>query len=388
MGRGALGLLSLVCVVATSGSALAQDDVAHLTWEELVARASKAMAAGDHREALAWAQKAAAIRLSPSLRVFMLGEQRAVGDAAGAFTNAKMCVSDAEDDPKLPMREKILATCHEAVAALESSIGQVAITLPSPLPAGVEVRVNGNAVLPALLALPYPVNPGVVAIDVSASGLTPFHLEVTVGTSVVVPVTVVLKAEEPRCPDGQTVGPDQRTCVAACTAGKVGTSDGKHCCWPGQAWSGEPGACTGAFQCPAGWVAVGGDCAVGAAPVPAPPPPPPPAGSRVVPLVVAGAGAAIAIGGTVAWLAANGKYSTLHTDCTSLAGCSNSEWTGSSSSIKTLEGLGVAGWAVGGATLVGGALWYLLSGSPATPTSGFRLEVDPVARGARASWEL
>jgi hypothetical protein len=358
--------LPAVLLLAASTPAFASDDVAHMTWEELIQRATEANARGDSREALAWAQKAAAIRLSPSLRVFVLGAQRAVGDAAGAYTNARMCVSEAEADLKLVLRDKILATCRDAISALAPSIAQLSVILPSPLPQGIKVTVNGDELLPALLALPYPVNPGLATVEVSAPGYAPFHQDTTVGAAAIVPVTVTLQREDVTCSDGQIPGPDPHTCVPVCTAGKASSADGKHCCWPGQAWASEQGACAGAPQCPPGLIAEEGDCVIERRP--------PLAGAALrpsssIPLYVAGAGAMIAIGGTIAWVVASSKYSTLQGDCGGINQCVQSRFDSDASSVKTFDALSVVGWTVGGAALAGGGLWYLLSGSTSAHSS-------------------
>jgi hypothetical protein len=365
--------------MTASRLALASDDVAHLTWEELVQRATEATARGDSREALAWAQKAAAIRLSPSLRVFMLGVQRAAGDLAGAYTNARMCVSEADADPKLPMRDKILAACHEAVAALKPTIGELSVTLPSPLPAAIKVSVSGVEVLPPLLTLPYPVNPGQASVDASAPGYAPFHQQVTVGAAATVPVTVTLMPEGPKCSDGQVVGSDHRTCVSPCALGKTYTVDGNHCCWPGQAWSTDRGSCAGTPECPDGLVPQGRDCAALPSRLEAP-------GAQArsrstAGLYVAGAGALAGIAGTIAWFVSDAAYSTLKDDCGGPVQCTQTRFDSDSSSVKTFETLAAVGWIAGGAALAGGALWYVMSG-PSSTSAAVRLEIDPVARTA------
>lgn len=64
------------------------------------------------------------------------------------------------------------------------------------------------------------------------------------------------------CPAGLT--PQAETCAApACPAGEQVSSDtAGHCCWPGQAWSGDRSTCVGIPQCPSKLVAVGEMCAV------------------------------------------------------------------------------------------------------------------------------
>jgi hypothetical protein len=263
-----------ICLAETVSTPVrASDDVAHMTWADLVQRANDSMARGDPRGALGWAQKAADIHMSLSLRKFMLDAQRAVGDAAAAYTTARMCVTEAEADPKPPKRDEILSTCRDAVVALAPSLGQLSVTLPSTLPPGLKVSVSGVELLPALLALPYPVNPGLATVDVSAPGYAAFHEAVTVNAANTAAITVTLKPEVTKCSSGKVMGPDQRTCITLCRVGQTYTTDGEHCCWPGQAWSAEAASCTGTPECPEGLVVQGKECAASPPPLPLPLPP-------------------------------------------------------------------------------------------------------------------
>lgn len=351
--RAVAALLGAWLLLAPPSFVFALDDVAHMTWEQLIQRAQESAARHDDHEALVWAQKAAAIRLSPSLRVFMIGSQRAVGDWASAYANATMCVSEATEDLKLPMRDKILATCQDAVTTLTPLLGELSISLPSPVPPGTKVTIGGVEVLPALLALPYRVNPGSSTVDVVASGYVPFHQDVSVSAAGVAPVTVVLKAEAPQCVGDQVLDSKGKTCVDAPPVAAAPSAP--------------------------------------ALPAPAPltvepvarqePPARNPAG-----LVVGGIGVAVAIGGTIAWVASSSKYSKLHTDCRSAVGCSIGEWNAASSAVKTLDAVSVTGWTVGSAMLIGGLAWYVLSGTATSSSdTSWNLTVDPVARSIGAS---
>jgi len=49
--------------------------------------------------------------------------------------------------------------------------------------------------------------------------------------------------------------------LGSCTQGMVRAADGINCCWPGQTFSLDVGACVGTAKCPPGTKAVGNDCA-------------------------------------------------------------------------------------------------------------------------------
>jgi hypothetical protein len=133
--------------------------------------------------------------------------------------------------------------------------------------------------------------------------------------------------------------------------------------------------------------AQGADCVVEtralATPQPASPAPAPEASARSpVPLYVAGAGALLAIGGTVAWLVSDARYGTLKTACDVPVQCTQKAFASDSGGIQALDVLSVVGWSLGGAALVGGGLWYLGSRPSAPTPSGLQLRIDPIARVA------
>ncbi|HEV3194441.1 MAG TPA: hypothetical protein VGY54_28285 [Polyangiaceae bacterium] len=159
-------------------------------------------------------------------------------------------------------------------------------------------------------------------------------------------------------------------------------------CWPGQTWSEGANSCTGLPRCPGGMVARGTDCVIQTqAPATsgesAPGAPRGEHSSRsVVPLYVAGAGTLVAAGGMVSWFVSDAKYSSLKNDCSSSAGCTRSSYDERAPTIRTLDAISYSAWAVGGAALLGGAIWWALShdvGRPERPV-GLRVHVDAVSR--------
>jgi hypothetical protein len=90
-------------------------------------------------------------------------------------------------------------------------------------------------------------------------------------------------------------------------------------------------------------------------------------------------------GGTVSWFVSDGKYSTLHNDCSTPLGCSTAEWNGNAPTIKTLDAVAITGWAVGGAALVGGLSWYFFASPARSTTVGWTFHVDPVSRALGAT---
>jgi len=371
------------------GIARAQSDQERMAWEQLVHELKQAIARGDHATAAERGEAALKIRHSPSLRTFVLEEERAAHNPAAAYTNAFMCSSEAQADKTLANRDSILAKCQAAMSELLPAIGHLTIVLKPPVPEQAKVRVNGVEVESlSVLAAPLPENPGDVAVDVVAPGDQPFHKVIAIVAGISTSIDVSLAPVEVQCPEGQLPGPDRQTCVPICGLGKTYTADAQHCCWPGQTWAADQSACSGEPRCPAGLVAMAGDCVAAAAPMPvtaiAPSRPAEGPKRSTASLYVVGSGAALLVGGTIAWAVSNSKYSTLQSDCGPPNACSLDRFNSDASSVKTFDALTAIGWSVGGTAVVGGLLWYFLSGStPAHETVAW--QVDPFARTASVS---
>ena len=341
------------------GIARAQSDQERMAWEQLVHELKQAIARGDHATAAERGEAALKIRHSPSLRTFVLEEERAAHNPAAAYTNAFMCSSEAQADKTLANRDSILAKCQAAMSELLPAIGHLTIVLKPPVPEQAKVRVNGVEVESlSVLAAPLPENPGDVAVDVVAPGDQPFHKVIAIVAGISTSIDVSLAPVEVQCPEGQLPGPDRQTCVPICGLGKTYTADAQHCCWPGQTWAADQSACSGE----------------------------PREGPKrsTASLYVVGSGAALLVGGTIAWAVSNSKYSTLQSDCGPPNACSLDRFNSDASSVKTFDALTAIGWSVGGTAVVGGLLWYFLSGStPAHETVAW--QVDPFARTASVS---
>ncbi len=304
------------CLVAHQ--AAAQSDQALGTRQELIARALEASKAGDHAAALSLAKRAAILRMTPSLRMFIAQEQKEVGLLAGSYGNARQCAAEAEADLSLDDRARILARCRALEEALVRRIAHVVVTLPSPAPAGAHVRVAGEDIDLALLGTPLVVTPGKVPIAVVAPGYVPYETEVTLGEAAEAEVTVRL----------------ERAAPAPTTAAPV----------------------------------------PGVTPVTAPDsrvlqPPrlrPPERSGWGLPAAVAGSGFVAAGLGTVVWLAGNDRYQQIRSQCTGPGGCSPAAYDSAVSAVHRDDAIGVTGWIVGAALIAAGGLWYVL----AAPGSG------------------
>src|SRR5580693_8929820 len=87
--------VALLLVLAWCPPAFAQSDRELATRSELIAQASVLSDQGNHVEALSLAKRAAAIETTPSLRLFLAGEQSALLLLADAYGNSRQCSVEA-----------------------------------------------------------------------------------------------------------------------------------------------------------------------------------------------------------------------------------------------------------------------------------------------------
>ncbi len=191
----ALGVLG----VPTPGAAQTQEELA--TRRILIERATAARAAGRHAEALTLAQSAGAVRMTPSVRLFIAQQLDATGDPAGALGMAIQCVREVEQDATVAHRAALLATCRELERATRTRIGYLVVRAPEPAPEGVRVTVQGAVLLPALLGVPYVVSPGSVRVEARAPGRSDFSARREVEAGATVPVDLDLPPAEVTPPE-------------------------------------------------------------------------------------------------------------------------------------------------------------------------------------------
>jgi len=186
-------LLTTLCL--WGASALAQESPADVARRGLIVQAEAAAAAGDHAQAVQLAERAARLRVTPTIQYFLAREHLALGHPVEALGYSGACARAAEADVTLRNRDGVLQACRAIVTESEARVGRVTVRVPSPPPQGLVVRVQ-QAELPATLHdVPYPVLPGVVVVEASAPGHLPFRREVQVAASQTEPVEVRLEAE-------------------------------------------------------------------------------------------------------------------------------------------------------------------------------------------------
>lgn len=145
---------------------------------ELIAQAEAASAAGDHAAALSLGGRAAALRMTPSLMVFLAREHRDLGHWVEALDLARQCLRAADADVALRNRAVILQACEAVRARAEPRVAHLAIACDAP-PSDLSLRVGSRELPATLLDVEVPVTPGEVRVTASAPGFEPFDTSVT-----------------------------------------------------------------------------------------------------------------------------------------------------------------------------------------------------------------
>lgn len=332
-----------VCLALRSSTAFAQAGTEELARRQLLIDADAARNSGDHARALDRAQRAGQIRMTPSVRLLIAQESEALLAQPGhdenvlvALTAAESCVAEATSSLTLDRRDDILRGCRNVAERMRPRIARVQVGVPAPSPADVRVRVNGVEVPRALWGVDYPVLPGNVVVEASV-------------------------------PDGRTFRESHVT--------PAGSSWGVTVEFPAAAPPPPPPP-------PERHVEV--------TPPPAPRPLPPPPRRSVMPWVVVGAGAAVALSSAIFFglqqSAQSDRERLCPNDASGGGACPSTDAltqaTSAQSSERTYNTVGWVLAGVGGAAAIGGVVWALTSrGDASPPRTALRWSVTPTADG-------
>jgi len=291
---------------------------------DLLHEAERARGSGDHARALDYAQRAGAIQMTPSVRMFIAQENRALEQVIAALDSSDACIRETERDASARNRDAILAGCRDVLSWAQQHVGRVVVNLPPGAPTGLRVLVAGHELNPNFYGVPYVVAPGSVLVEARAPGFRPFRAELNVGVQTSTNVAVRLE-------------PD-----------------------PSVAASGVASE---------------------------PPPPPEPSRRAAIPMgAVATLGAgAVALGVSAVFLVVrNSTWNATLANCqTATDGlhCAPSSET-AYQRAETWNTLTNVALVAGGVAVVGGAVWLLLGRtSERRPVVGYRIDVGPASGG-------
>lgn len=172
-------VVTLVSMAAV-GEAQAQENPAEIARRELIAQAERARQEGDHTRALDLALRAGAVRWTPSLRLLAAQEHNASGHLLDAYGMALTCTREAEADPAIRNRDRVVGACRSVADSLEPRVGRLILRVRDPAPAGLQVRIAGAVLPPALWGVAYPVLPGVVRMEATAPDHASVRNEISV----------------------------------------------------------------------------------------------------------------------------------------------------------------------------------------------------------------
>jgi hypothetical protein len=156
------------------GPAWAQGD-AEATRQALIQEAAAASQAGDHARAIDRARRAAAIRMTASLRFLLAREELAVGLPLEAHTHAAACIDEVVASPAIPNAEVLRARCEALRDETGRSLAGLTVRSPSPRPASLRVLIDGIPAEIAQLDVARMRLPGAVEVVATAEGFERFR---------------------------------------------------------------------------------------------------------------------------------------------------------------------------------------------------------------------
>lgn len=187
-----LGLALIALLLPSLASAQGAAEVA--ARRELVERAEAARQAEDHEAALDLALRAAGIRTSASLQLFIAQEQAVTGQVVEAYAYARTCERQAELRDDLANRDALRTTCHELVEVLRARLALLTVVMPEDSAEEAAVTVNGQTVTREIWGVPYPLEPGPVVVEATA-GPHGFRQELELGAGRAETVTIDFGSE-------------------------------------------------------------------------------------------------------------------------------------------------------------------------------------------------
>lgn len=167
---------ALLAAFFISAQTLAQAQSEGAEAQNLMKKAQAARAAGDHATALLLASRAGEIRMTPAVRLFIAEERAEVGDVAGAMNNAEACAHEAAES-KL---NTIVRSCRGLLGRLQQFAARLVVTVPAPTPPQIEITVNGRVLPESLYGQPYFLEPGPVHVEAKAPGHHPFQADTSI----------------------------------------------------------------------------------------------------------------------------------------------------------------------------------------------------------------
>ena len=165
-------------LLVASSAASAQDSTAEIARRDLIHRAEQANTAGNHADALALGLQAGGIRMTPSLRLMIGQQHRALGHLIDALFQATECAREAEGDATLRHRARAIEMCRGLATQIEPSLGRLSIQVSPQAAPGLQVHIGDAELSRALLGVAAPILPGHLSVRIAATGFDPVTRDV------------------------------------------------------------------------------------------------------------------------------------------------------------------------------------------------------------------
>ena len=165
---GACAVAACACALLAPRPARAQSEDADAARGTLLEAAERAYQRGDHAEALQYAQRAAALRATPSVLLLIAEEHDRLGHTLDALAAVDRCLRAAEADETTPQRRQILASAGRLRASLRARVGYLRLVVPPDAPDGLRVYLRGIEVPRSLWDVPSPTLPGSALVTANA----------------------------------------------------------------------------------------------------------------------------------------------------------------------------------------------------------------------------
>lgn len=155
------------------------------TRRRLILQAGALRDRGDHQAALERAREAAARRMSPSLRLFIAEEERALGQIEEALHDARRCAAEFEASEAIAHRAEFLGQCQAMVEALSQRVGRLIVRVEGRAPSGLTVTVRGVPLAQEEWGTPWELLPGPARVEAQAPSGEHFgrDVSITAGTT-------------------------------------------------------------------------------------------------------------------------------------------------------------------------------------------------------------
>lgn len=198
---GALALLAAAGRSRAQDLTPAEDEIR----DKLIAEARTAHDNHDHARAKELAQKALAMKATPSLQKFAAHEASETGDFAFAYLTGEKCALEADRDENLPDKKRLSDACKAIVAKVKDKVAFIVVKVDDA-PRDAHVTVGGQELHQAALGSPYVVNAGDISVEAEAPEYQSVKRDVHVSMAETKQISITLTLKRKAAPPDEGPG--------------------------------------------------------------------------------------------------------------------------------------------------------------------------------------